>query len=368
MNKVRYGVVGLGWIAQEAVLPAFKHAKDNSELVALITHDPKKAEELASQYDVEKTVSYEEYDSFLRSGAIDAAYIALPNSMHRDFTIRTARAGVHVLCEKPMADTTAECEQMIRACDENRVKLMIAYRLHFEEANLRAIDIVSSGEIGEPRIFNSVFCQQVKENNIRLKKGLGGGPLPDMGVYCINAARYLFRAEPQEVVAFGANNGEPRFKEVHEMASAILRFPGERLATFTCSFGASSVDTYEVTGTKGTLRLRPGYDYHEDMKMYLTKGDDKEKQTTISHHDQFGAELLYFSQCVLENREPEPGGREGLADVRIVEAILASMRSGQPVKLEPYDVPARPEPKQKIELRPVKEPEVVHAESPGGKK
>ena len=366
-GKIRYAVVGLGWISQEAVLPAFKHAKDNSELAALVTNDPEKARELGREYKVGEVVSYDGYDSLLRSGAIDAVYIGLPNSMHHEYTVRAARAGVHVLCEKPMADTVDECQDMIRVCTEAGVKLMIAYRLHFEPANLKAIEIVQSGQIGEPRIFSSVFCQQVQEGNVRLKRGLGGGPLMDMGVYCINAARYLFRAEPQEVTAFGATDGEPRFNEVHEMASAVMRFPGDRLAQFTCSFGASSIDTYHVVGTKGSLRMSPCYEYHDSIEMWVKK-DGGESHQKFSKHDQFGAELLYFSNCILRNKEPEPDGREGMADVRIVQALLHSMRSGQSVKLPPYEISRRPDESQKIELSPVKEPEVVGAESPGGKK
>jgi glucose-fructose oxidoreductase len=366
-HKVRYAVVGLGWIAQESVLPAFTHADKNSKLVALVTDNHGKAAQLGQQYNVDHVISYDEYDDFLKRGQVDAVYIALPNNMHRDFTIRTARAHVHILCEKPMADTVSECQDMIRACEQNGVKLMIAYRLHFDPANLRAISVVNSGQIGEPRIFNSVFTQQVEGGNIRLKKSLGGGPLMDMGVYCINAARYLFRAEPQEVIAAGANDGEPRFNEVHEMASAVLRFPGERLATFTCSFGAHAVDAYEVIGTKGSIRLRPAYTYHGKMKLSYTDSENKQQEHSFSEHDQFGAELLYFSQCLLDDKDPEPGGREGMADLRVVEALLQSMRSRQAVKLDPYDVPSRPDERQKIELRPVKPPETVEVESPSGK-
>src|SRR5712691_3117452 len=141
-KKVRYAVVGLGYIAQIAVLPAFKHGR---------------------KYGVSNTYSYEDYESCLESGEVDAVYIALPNVMHPEYAERAARAGIHVLCEKPMAITEQECESMIEAAQRNRVKLMIAYRLHFEEANLRAVDIVNSGKLGQPRIFNSVFSQQVKE-------------------------------------------------------------------------------------------------------------------------------------------------------------------------------------------------------------
>ncbi len=363
-KKVRYAVVGVGWIAQEVVLPAFKNTK-NSELAALVTEDPKKAEELGKRYEVWQTLGYEDYDNLLRSGSIDAVYIALPNSMHKDYSVRAARAHVHVLCEKPMADSVAECEEMIRAAEENSVKLMIAYRLHFEPANLKAVEMIQAGEIGEPRIFSSVFSQQVEEGNVRLKKALGGGPLMDMGVYPINACRYLFRDEPVEVVGVGANSGDPRFREVHETASGILRFPGEKLAILTSSFGAASADAYQVVGTKAELWLQPAYDYHEALKLKFKSGD-KEKETSFDTVDQFGAELEYFSECVLNNTEPEPSGYEGMADMRIVEALLESMRSGKPVKLGPYEKRSRPGEQQKFEKSPVKPAKIVHAESPSG--
>ena len=169
--KIRYAVVGLGHIAQVAVLPAFAHARQNSQLTALVSDDPVKHEKLRSKYKVQHTYSYEEYDKCLSSGAIDAVYIALPNNLHCDFTVRAARAGIHVLCEKPMAVTEDDCEKMISAAEKGGVKLMIAYRLHFEKANLEAVEIARSGKLGEPRFFSSVFAMQVKEDNIRLETG-----------------------------------------------------------------------------------------------------------------------------------------------------------------------------------------------------
>lgn len=364
-GKVRYALVGLGWIAQEVILPGFKNTK-NSEVVAFVTDDPEKAEELGKKYDVSQTVDYDGYDSLLRSGSIDAVYITLPNNMHRDYTVRAAQANIHILCEKPMADTTAECEEMIRAAETNSVKLMIAYRLHFEPANLKAIATLQSGVIGEPRIFSSVFSQQVPEGNIRLKKELGGGPLMDMGVYLINASRYLFRDEPVEVTGVGANSGDPRFGEVHEMTTGVLRFPGDRLAVLTCSFGAAPADAYQVVGTKGELWLKPAFDYHEKMKMTV-KIEGKEKNSSFKQVDQFGGEIEYFSKCILENQEPEPSGYEGLADIRIVQALLESIRSGQPVRLEPFEKKTRPGEQQRIEKRAVKpQKELVHAQSASG--
>ncbi len=331
-----------------------------------MTDDSKKAKELGDEYDVSRTVSYEQYDELLRDGSIDAVYITLPNNMHKHYTIRAAQAGIHVLCEKPMADTVAECEEMIRAVEQNNVKLMIAYRLHFEPGNLKAIETVQSGEIGELRIFSSVFSQQVPEGNIRLKKSMGGGPLMDMGVYPINACRYLFRDEPVEVTGVGANGGDARFSEVHEMATGILRFPGERIAVLTCSFGAAPSDAYQVVGTKGELWMKPAFDYHEPLRMTLKIGD-REKETKFNKTDQFGGEVEYFSRCVLENTEPEPSGYEGMADIRIVEALLQSMRSGQPVKLGPFEKRSRPGEQQKMEKSPVKpEKDLVDAQAASG--
>jgi predicted dehydrogenase len=366
-EKIRYAVAGLGWIAQESVLPGFKNASKNSELTALVTDDPEKASKLSKEYGVAKTSSYDGYDELLHSGSIDAVYIALPNNLHADFTIRAARAGVHVLCEKPMAASVKECESMTHACEEHGVKLMIAYRLHFEPGNLKAIEIVNDGQIGEPRFFSSVFGQQVPQGNIRLDKSLDGGPLMDVGIYCINAARYLFRAEPEEVVAFGATvRGDPRFKEIHEMASAILRFPGERLATFTSSLGSASVDSYTVVGTKGDLRVNPGYGYHDEREVTCTVAG-KERTENFKPGDQFGAQLVYFSQCILDDATPEPGGREGTADLRVIEAILQSIRSGQLVKLPQSAATQHPRPDQKIELPKVEPPKIVNAESPSAK-
>lgn len=241
-------MVGLGYIAQVAVLPAFAKAK-NSELVALVSDDSTKLKKLSRRYKVPRTFSCQDYYRCLESGDIGAVYIALPNSMHRDYSVPALRAGIHVLCEKPMAVTESECEEMIDAATRNNAKLMIAYRLHFEEANLRAIELTQSGKLGEIRAFSSVFTMQVKEGDIRLQKELGGGTLFDIGVYCINAARHIFQAEPVEVFAFSANNGEKRFQQVDEMTSAILRFPEEMLASFTTSFGASDISAYQLVGT-----------------------------------------------------------------------------------------------------------------------
>src|SRR5689334_15806229 len=176
-EKVRYAVIGLGNIAQVAVLPAFDHAKENSELVALISSDEEKLRVLGKRYRVELTGSYDDVPSLLSRGIIDAAYIALPNAQHRKMTEIVAEHGVHVLCEKPMAMTAADCEAMIRVTEEHGVKLMIAYRLHFEAGNMKAVERIQQKAIGDPLFFSSVFGHQVREGDIRTRDDLGGGAL-----------------------------------------------------------------------------------------------------------------------------------------------------------------------------------------------
>ncbi|HKB69262.1 MAG TPA: Gfo/Idh/MocA family oxidoreductase [Thermoanaerobaculia bacterium] len=364
-KKVRYAVVGLGYIAQAAVLPAFEHAA-NSELAALVSDDPEKLKKLGRKYSVEHRRSYADYDALLASGEIDAVYIALPNSMHREYAVRAAQAGVHVLCEKPMAVTEGECRDMIRAAAQANVRLMVAYRLHFDAANLAAVNAVESGTIGEPRIFDSVFTMQVRdEGNIRLKRGMGGGTLYDIGIYCINAARYLFRSEPEEVAAFSGSSDDPRFSEVDEMTSAMLRFPGARLAGFSCSFGAADSGAYDLVGTEGRLRLDPAYEYAAQMTL-TTAARGKTSRRTFAKRDQFGPELVYFSDCVRGERDPEPDGREGLADVRVIRALYESARTKKPMRLDAFEKDTRPEPDQEIRRKGIREPKFVHAEPPGG--
>jgi glucose-fructose oxidoreductase len=362
-GPVRYAVVGLGHIAQVAVLPAFAHARRNSRLTALVSDDPAKLKALSKKYRVGDTYSYEEYEACLEQ--VDAVYIALPNSMHAEYSIRAARAGVHVLCEKPMAVTVEECERMIDACRENNVKLMVAYRLHFEEINLKAVDLVRRGRIGDPKFFNSSFSMTVKPDNIRTKKDLGGGTLYDIGVYCINAARYLFRAEPKEVMAISVNAGAKKLDEIDESTGALMRFDGERVAAFVTSFNAADVASYRIVGTKGQLHVDPAYEYAEGLAYELTV-NGKTTRKRIGKRDQFAPELLYFSDCILKNREPEPSGEEGLQDVRIVQALYESAETGKAVGIPPFEPSKRPTGRQQITRPGVEEPELVHAGSASG--
>jgi predicted dehydrogenase len=363
-RKVRYAVVGLGHIAQVAVLPAFAHAA-NSELVAFVSDDEDKLERLGRRYGVQRLYSYDRYEECLQSGVVDAVYIALPNSLHREYTERAARHGVHVLCEKPLAVTARDAEAMIRATEKAGVGLMTAYRLHFEPANLAAVELARSGRLGEPRVFTSTFTMNVEAGNIRLDRELGGGPLYDIGIYCINAARYLFRSEPTEVLATSVRSGGRRFREVDEATSAVLRFPGDRLAAFTCSFGAAAVSEYRLVGTRGDLQVQPAFEYVGELAHVLTV-DGRTSRRTFAKHDQFAPELLHFSDAILHRRRPHPDGREGLADVRIIEALLRSSRTGRPVRLPPFAVGRRPQPARATRRPAVRKPKLVKARSASG--
>ncbi len=360
-RAIRYAVVGLGHIAQVAVLPAFANARRNSKLVALVSGDPEKLSSLSKKYGVETTCDYSQYEELLNSKSIDAVYIALPNSLHCEYAVRAAEAGVHVLCEKPMAVTEEECERMGAAAQAHRVKLMVAYRLHFERANLEAAEIAGSGRIGEPRQFSAVFTMRVEPDNIRVQSALGGGTLYDIGIYCINAARALFREEPVEARCMTAG----MVGDVEESAACLLRFPNERSASFVCSFASADVSHYRLVGTKGDLVLEPGFEYAAPLRHRLTIGGET-RERRFAKRDQFAPELIYFSDCILQNRDPEPGADEGLADVRVIRALYRSAELGEPVELGPYRKDERPNLEQEIRRPPIDKPEVVHARSPHG--
>lgn len=193
-GKIRYAVVGLGDLAQVAVLPAFKRA-ENSELTAIVSGDAEKRKKLGKKYRVKSVFSYEEYDQAL--SLVDAVYLVVPNHLHHDYAVRAAKTGIHVLCEKPMAVTEEECESMIQAADANGVKLMIAYRLHFEKGNLEAAQLAQSGKLGASRIFSSDFAQQVAEGNIRVTEPVEKGAVP--------STTWVFIASMLPAICFAPN-------------------------------------------------------------------------------------------------------------------------------------------------------------------
>jgi glucose-fructose oxidoreductase len=328
---LRFAVVGLGDIAQRAVLPAFEHARRKATLAALVSGEPRKRRTLGRRYRGVVTCGYADYDELLHSGTIDAVYIALPNQLHADFAQRAMNAGIHVLCEKPMATTMADARAMRRAAERTRVQFMVAYRLHFDPATLKAIELARDQRAGELRIFASVFSSPVERGDIRLERE-GRGGLFDLGIYCVNAARMVFRSEPTDVVAMHAGQGSGRFKEVPEMTAAVLRYPGERLASFVCSLNAHRGSTWHAVAMKRHVRMDPAYTYHEPLVLTM-QSDTTSRTRRYGVHDQFAAELDHFVARVRSNRKTEPSAREGEADVRILDAIDRAARTGRRVRL-----------------------------------
>jgi glucose-fructose oxidoreductase len=361
-RQVGYAVIGLGHIAQAAVLPAFAQAK-NSRLVALVSSDEEKRGRLAHRYRCE-AFDTRDLDEVLHLPEVDAAYIAEPNDKHADFAVRCAKEGVHVLCEKPLAVSEEECRRMIGACRENGVKLMTAYRLHFEESNLLAVKWIGQGRIGEPRFFTSTFAYQVRPGNIRTSAERGGGAIWDLGVYCVNAARYLFRADPVEVFALRIDRPkDERFAGVHEGMSVLLKFPGDRVAQFTVSFGSYEQDQYRLVGTKGHIEIEDAYEYSGPRELRLSVRG-KERVRRFKPADQFAPELIAFSRAILEDSAVEPDGEEGLRDVRILVAALRSARENRPLTLSWPARRRRPEPSDRMYRPPVREPQLVGVQAP----
>ncbi len=365
-STIRYAIVGLGWIAQVA-LPGFGHT-GNSEVAAFVTDHPEKGAELAKEYGNPKICDYDQLDSLLASGEIDAVYLATPNFDHVEFAVKTLEAGIHLLVEKPMAVSVAECERMIKAAAASGAKLMVAYRLHFEPGTLKAIERVRAGEIGTVRFFNSSFAQQISGQNHRAKHGFWAGPVPDMGPYPINAVRNLFGAEPVEVFATGVCTDPARFvgtdgKPFDDTVSVTLKFEAERMAAFTLTYNGGDVDDYRIVGNKGDLFSEPAYQVNQAIAHVLTV-DKKKHSESFKATDHFGGEIKYFSQCILDGKDPEPDGEEGMLDVRVIAAIEQSLLTGMVHKLAPYKRSKRPQTDQAETLNAVPEAELVGAHKP----
>lgn len=326
---INYAVVGAGWISQIAFLPGAAQS-GNSRVSALVTGDCPKAGRLADFHGIETVVGYDEYDALLAGPGIDAVYIALPNDMHADYAIRAARAGKHVLVEKPLATSEDEALAMIAAARDANVFLMTAYRLHHEPGTVAVIDHIRANAIGRPLFFQSVFSFQTAAGNHRLKSSAWGGPLQDVGVYCINAARHIFAEEPIDATAMAHRpSDDPRFSAIDASVAATLRFPSGGLAQFVASFGAAGVDNYRVVGTAGDLELDPGFSFETATKLRLRR-DGKTVETQFPQVDQFGAQVAYFSDCIASGTPPEADGEEGLADMRALLAIEQACLSGRP--------------------------------------
>jgi predicted dehydrogenase len=329
---IRYAVVGAGYIAQQAFLPAIG-LTGNSAVTAIVSGSADRAQKLAAFYGAQHVATYDRYDELLKREDIDAVYIAVPNPLHAAYAIKAAQAGKHVLVEKPVATTVSDAETMIEAARANRVFLMGSYRLHHEPGNVAVLNAIQAGKIGDPRYFSAVFSFQSDQMNHRLEASQWSGPLPDVGIYCLNAARHVFAAEPVEVMAMaGSMPSDPRFTQIEACSSVLLRFPGDRLAHFFCSFGSAEVDSYRVIGSHGDLQLEPAFRLKHAMQLRINSPAGVEN-IQFPKTDHFAGLIQYFSDCILRNEAPEADGEEGLADLRVLLAIEESYKTGRPQRL-----------------------------------
>lgn len=335
-NKVGFALVGLGRLSIEQLIPAFRVSR-LAKLVALVSGDREKAERLARENGVENDAifDYQNFDRLRERPDVQVVYIVLPNAMHADFTIRAARAGKHILCEKPMEVTSMKCQQMIDACRKAKVKLMIAYRIQYEAMNRAMQRLLREKTFGAVRYIEANDAQRVEKMEWRLNRQLSGsGALGDVGVYCINTIRFLLGEEPMEVLArtFRPVNDE-RFREVDATAVWQMRFPSGVLANCMCSFDGHDTKCYRVVSERGTFGMNPSFSY-QGLKMFAQPAQPPLPQ--INEGNQFAKELDHMADCVLHDRQPYTPGEEGLQDQRIIEAIFESARTGRAVTLPRY--------------------------------
>ena len=330
-KQIGYAVMGLGDLARSSILPAFAHVAENSRLVAVISRDRAKAEAVGAQFHA-TAYRLDEFRQCVSREDVNALYIALPTSLHSDYTVEAARAGVHVLCEPPMALVADECRRMLRTCHTNRTKLMLAYRFHFRPASQKALELVRAGEIGPPKTVSSNYTLRVDDPaSACLQRRMGGGTVYYLGGKCINAARSVLGAEPAQVMAMTARTS--RYGgDVDESAVGIIRFPEERLAHVHTSFGEEPSATLTIFGEDGFIRLGDAYEPAAETTLEVVKQAER-REVRFEPADAFAATIEYFSDCVIHDRQPEPSGVEGLEDVRMIEAIYRSSRDGRPVTL-----------------------------------
>lgn len=333
-KKLGYALVGIGELCLTQVLPAFAEAA-NSKVVALVSGHPEKAKKVANHYRIdEKNIyNYDNYENMRDNSEIDVVYVILPNSMHAEYTIRALKIGKHVLCEKPMATSSAECQQMIDAAKAANKKLMIAYRLHYEPYNMACIELAKKKKFGKINFIEAENLQDVQAPNIRLSKDLGGGALGDVGIYCINAARYLTGEEPTSVRGvLYSDPHNPKFAEVEEVASALLTFPSGTIASCTGAFGSAESRRFRATCEKGLFELEQAF-YYSGQRMKQTAKDGSIEEPVLPYINQFAAEMDHLSQCIMNDKTPRTPGEEGLADLRVMEAVKQSAREQRVVQL-----------------------------------
>lgn len=343
-KRTGFAVVGLGSIAERAILPAFKHSR-KTRLIALISGNERKARRLAAKFKAGDFYTYDDYALCLNHPQVEAVFIASPNGTHAEFTERAAAAGKHVLCEKPLATTVEDAQRMIEACRSNGVRLMVAYRKYFDPASLALKKLVAGSKLGRLKVIHSAFVLMLppgrKTPDWHLDRRLaGGGSLMDVGIYCVNTTRWLVDKDPIEAMAHSWTLDPERFCEVEENIGFRLSFPGGLVLQATASFGAAQASFLHVHGERGWAALDPAFAWDEERRLFGKIGGRWfEKKFKVM--DEFALELDAFADCIRRKRDPEPSGVEGLRDLVILQAIYRSARENRSVPINvPYAVSA----------------------------
>ncbi len=329
-KKLGIALVGLGSYSTGQLAPALQET-EHCYLAGIVTGTPSKAETWKKKYNIpEKNIyNYETFDQIKDNPDIDVVYVVLPNSMHAEYTIRAAEAGKHVICEKPMATSVEDCQRMLDACSKNNVRLSIGYRLHYEPYNQRVMELGQKQVYGPVKTITSGNSFVVGNPNIwRLDKELaGGGPLMDMGVYCVQGACYTTGETPVAITAkFGKVTKPSFFDEVEESISWQMEFPGGAIADCRTSYNDSE-SFLRGEAEKGWWRLNPAYSYGG------LQGENSEGKMDYPQVNQQARQMDGQSLSILKNEESIVPGVMGLRDVRILMAIYEAAKTGKKVSL-----------------------------------
>lgn len=335
-KKLGFALVGLGSLSENQIAPALFTKTRLCRLTGLVSGHPEKAKSWAQRYNVpERNIyDYQSFDRIKDNPEIDVVYVVLPNAMHAEFTIRAAKAGKHVLCEKPMAISVKECDQMIEACKAAKRKLAIGYRLHFEPNNLEMVRLAREKTLGSVKVIEAAAGFRIDDpKQWRLDKALsGGGSLLDIGIYALQAARYISGEEPVAVSAQWARTDPMKFKPgVDESVLFSLSFPSGILANCASSYGAS-LNRFRASAERGWFELQPALNYTGIKGRMRTQGNVTE--FAFPEIDQFAAEMDDFADCILNDKQTRVPGEEGRRDQRIMAAIYEAAASGKRVVLQ----------------------------------
>jgi predicted dehydrogenase len=339
-DSVGFAIVGLGGYALNQMMPRFAQA-ERAHIAAIVSGNPDKLRRVGDAYSVPTDArhSYNAFDKIASDKRVDAVYIVLPTGLHAEWAIRAFAAGKHVLCEKPMALSSADCERMIAAARKAKRKLMIAYRSHFEPYNLEAMKLMEQKAIGTIRLVRSEQSYRMEPTspgqNWRTSRALaGGGPLEDYGIYGLQAALYLSGEMPERISAAAFRPaGDPRFTEIYAHVSSQWLFPSGAIAQLATSYDSAGTNFAQVRGTGGALMMDPATSY-AGQKMRL-EGRNGRELTPGNPDVQFARQLDHFTDAIRDGSAIKTPGEMGLRDLRLIEAIYASARSGQTVNLAP---------------------------------